>query len=92
VTAGQELLVYSLGEEGWRLDWQRSLPAPILGLHQLDMTGDGLRELVVVTTRGVQVRAVSRSRDPAQVLQADLEAVKEVTLERLGQLVAALTL
>jgi hypothetical protein len=55
VTAGQELLVYSLGEDGWRLDWQRSLPAPILGLHQLDMTGDGLRELVVVTTRGVQV-------------------------------------
>jgi len=78
-TYGQELLVYSQTEEQkWELEWQRSLPAPILSLCQVDMTGDGLKELVVVTTRGVQV------------LQADLASVKEVTLERLRSLVSAL--
>ena len=39
------------------------------------MTGDGLRELVVITTKGVQV------------LQNQLDMVKEVTLERLRKLV-----
>lgn len=79
-TYGQEVLVYSqTGEREWSLDWQRSLPAPIHSLHQLDMTGDGLKELVVVTTRGVQV------------LQADLATVKEVTLERLQQLLSSVS-
>jgi len=79
-TYGQELLVYSQTEDQkWELEWQRSLPAPILSLCQVDMTGDGLKELVVVTTRGVQV------------LQADLASVKEVTLERLRSLVSVLT-
>jgi len=79
-TYGQELLVYKQNEEQmWDLEWQRSLPAPILSLCQVDMTGDGVKELVVVTTRGVQV------------LQADLGSVKKVTIERLRSLVAAIS-
>ena len=67
------------------------------------MTGDGLKELVVVTTRGVQVRLdtvyisenticvfVHHVCGTLQVLQADLASVKEVTLQRLKSLVSAL--
>jgi len=76
-TYGQELLVYKQTEDGtdWELEWSRSLPAPVLGVRWVDMTGDGLRELVVVTSRGVQV------------LQNQLDLVKEVTLDRLKKLV-----
>jgi len=75
-TYGQELLVYRMGDaEEWELEWSKSLPAPVLGVRWVDMTGDGLRELVVITTKGVQV------------LQNQLDIVKEVTLERLRKLV-----
>jgi len=76
-TYGQELLVYKQVESGtdWELEWSRSLPAPVLGVRWVDMTGDGLRELVVITSRGVQV------------LQNQLDMVKEVTLDRLKKLV-----
>ena len=74
-TYGHQLLSYSLTDQGWRLGWTRSLSAPVLGLRWEDVTGDGVREVVVVTTRGVQV------------LQSQLEHVKEVALERLQKLV-----
>ena len=76
-TYGQELLVYKKVENScdWELEWSRSLPAPVLGIRWVDMTGDGLRELVVITTKGVQV------------LQNQLDTVKEVTLSRLRKLI-----
>ena len=48
--------------------------APVLWLRYVDMTGDGLRELVVITGRGVHV------------LQSQLDWVKDVLLERLRKL------
>ena len=56
-TYDQELLCYKAkdGEADWVLAWSRSLPAPVLAIRWLDLTGDGLREVVVVTSRGVQV-------------------------------------
>ena len=74
-TYGHQLLSYSLTEQGWRLGWTRSLSAPVLGVRWEDVTGDGVRELVVVTTRGVQV------------FQSQLDHVKEVTLQKLRKLV-----
>ena len=76
-TYGQQLLVYKQVEDGtdWELEWSRSLLAPVLGVRWVDMTGDGLRELVVITSSGVQV------------LQSQLDLVKDVTLERLRKLV-----
>ena len=74
-TYGHQLLSYRHSDQGWSLAWTRSLSAPVLGLRWEDVTGDGVRELVVVTTRGVQV------------LQSQLDHVKEVTLERLKKLV-----
>ena len=62
------------------------------------MTGDGLKELVVVTTRGVQVMLLHSftlryhgTSFLLQVLQADLATVKEVTLERLQQLLSSVS-
>ena len=74
-TYGHQLLYYTETDQGWRLSWTRSLSAPVLGVRWEDMTGDGVRELVVVTTSGVQV------------FQSQLDHVKEITLERLKKLV-----
>ena len=78
-TYGQQILCYDAGEDGsseWRLAWARSMSAPVLGVRCEDVTGDGVRERVVVTSRGVQV------------LQPQLDTVKMVTIERLRTLVA----
>ena len=76
-TYGQQVLCYQWleDEDDWVLSWTRSLSAPVLSVRCEDVTGDGVRELVVVTTRGVQV------------LQLQLDSVKKVTIERLKKLV-----
>ena len=58
-TYGQELLAYrSDPESGWILAWQKSFSHPILSLDYCDVTGDGVKELIALTTRGVQVLQV----------------------------------
>lgn len=57
-TYGQELLAYRFVDESWCLSWQRSFSHPILALDYCDVTGDGVRELVTLTTRGVQILQV----------------------------------
>ena len=39
----------------WELIWTRSFNAPILSLSNLDLTGDGIEEIAVATTRGLQI-------------------------------------
>ena len=75
-TYGHELLVYKQVEDGtdWELEWSRSMLAPVVGVRYVDMMGDGLRELVVITDRGVHV------------LQSQLDWVKDVLLESLRKL------
>jgi len=81
-TFGQELLAYSQGQEGeekepsWRLIWQKTFAAPVIGVRYADLTGDGVCELIVITTRGVQV------------LQHNLSAVKAKALRALEYLVS----
>ena len=78
-TYGQQILCYDAVDSGaseWRLAWTRSMSAPVMGVRCEDVTGDGVMELVVVTSRGVQV------------LQPQLDTVKMVTIERLKTLVA----
>lgn len=64
-TYGQELLAYRLCSNVWVLAWQRSFSHPILALDYCDVTGDGVRELVSLTTRGVQILQV-KSTDSLQ--------------------------
>jgi len=80
-TYGQEVLAYVEEKCGeWTLAWQKSVSSPILGIRYADLTGDGVKEVIVITTTGVQV------------LQHDLEQVKEIALSRLNKLMDSLQL
>lgn len=57
-TYGQELLAYRRIEDSWSLAWQRSFSHPVLAVDYCDVTGDGVRELVALTTRGVHILQV----------------------------------
>lgn len=67
----QELLCYKYcGPErglpgargGFRLLWQRSFSSPLLAMAHVDLTGDGLRELAVVSLKGVHILLVAGSQ------------------------------
>jgi len=77
-TYGQELLGYTQDSAGtWQLSWHKPVSAPILGIRYADLTGDGVKEVIVITSTGVQV------------FQHQLEDVKEIALARLKQLINA---
>ncbi|XP_040007191.1 KICSTOR complex protein kaptin [Xiphias gladius] len=81
-TYGQELLCYKFRPEGrgqFQLQWRRSFKSPLLSIIYLDLTGDGLRELAVLTLKGLHI------------LQHSLTSTADLVLERLTQRVSALT-
>ncbi|KAK2828895.1 hypothetical protein Q5P01_019929 [Channa striata] len=83
-TYGQELLCYKfhgvIGSEGqFQLQWRRSFKSPLLSIIYLDLTGDGLRELAVLTLKGLHI------------LQHSLTSTANLVLERLTQRMSALT-
>uniref|UniRef100_A0A2I4CGR4 KICSTOR complex protein kaptin n=1 Tax=Austrofundulus limnaeus TaxID=52670 RepID=A0A2I4CGR4_AUSLI len=84
-TYGQELLCYkfqpSLGEKDgeFQLQWRQSFKSPLLSITYLDLTGDGLRELAVLTLKGLHI------------LQHSLTCTADLVLSRLAQRVLALT-
>uniref|UniRef100_A0A3B5AP41 Kaptin, actin binding protein n=1 Tax=Stegastes partitus TaxID=144197 RepID=A0A3B5AP41_9TELE len=84
-TYGQELLCYKFQPAGSRRDgqfqlqWRRSFKSPLLSIIYLDLTGDGLRELAVLTLKGLHI------------LQHSLTSTAHLVLERLAQRVSALT-
>lgn len=57
----QELLCYKYcgREAGFRLLWHRSFPSPLLAMAHVDLTGDGLQELAVVSLKGVHILQVA---------------------------------
>ncbi|XP_076783429.1 KICSTOR complex protein kaptin isoform X3 [Arvicanthis niloticus] len=75
-TYGQELLCYKYRglpetSRGFRLLWRRSFASPLLAMAHVDLTGDGLRELAVVSLKGVHI------------LQHSLIQASELVLTRL---------
>ncbi|XP_063514574.1 KICSTOR complex protein kaptin isoform X2 [Pongo pygmaeus] len=79
-TYGQELLCYKYqgpesglpeAQHGFRLLWQRSFSSPLLAMAHVDLTGDGLQELAVVSLKGVHI------------LQHSLIQASELVLTRL---------
>ena len=52
-TAGQALIVYKWNERAdeWLLQFMRRMDDPIHAIRSVDLTGDGLQELVVQTTK-----------------------------------------
>ncbi|XP_056602226.1 KICSTOR complex protein kaptin isoform X2 [Triplophysa dalaica] len=83
-TYGQDLLCYkfppSMGvsEDKLQLLWRRSFKSPLLSLIYLDLTGDGLRELAVLTLKGLHI------------LQHSLSSTADLVLQRLASLVSRL--
>nr|XP_046267350.1 KICSTOR complex protein kaptin isoform X2 [Scatophagus argus] len=84
-TYGQELLCYKFqpagsGQDGqFQLQWRRSFKSPLLSVIYLDLTGDGLRELAVLTLKGLHI------------LQHTLTSTADLVLERLAQRLSTLT-
>ncbi|OWF51352.1 Kaptin [Mizuhopecten yessoensis] len=58
----------------YKLLWQRSFASPVVGVDRVDIMGDGMDDMVVVTLRGVHV------------IQPELGEVAQVCLERLRNL------
>ena len=60
----QELLCYKFQPAGselegqFQLQWRRSFKSPLLSIIYLDLTGDGLRELAVLTLKGLHILQV----------------------------------
>ncbi|XP_059484563.1 KICSTOR complex protein kaptin isoform X2 [Neocloeon triangulifer] len=54
-TYGQELLVYKHVSNEWVLWDQMTLSSPIYSLLYIDMTSDGMKELVALTLKGVYI-------------------------------------
>ncbi|XP_063231166.1 KICSTOR complex protein kaptin-like [Bacillus rossius redtenbacheri] len=77
-TFGQELLVYKLKTEAddseWQLLSQRTFANPIQAMMYLDVSGDGVRELIALTLRGVHV------------MQHDSKIVEEKFMSRFNSL------
>ena len=48
----------SVSEPRYTLLWQRSFPCPLMGLDQATMMGDGIQNLVVLTTHGLHIMQV----------------------------------
>lgn len=45
-------------EKGWCLTDIKKIGAPIFGIMSVDITGDGIKELIVLTIKGVHILQV----------------------------------
>ncbi|KAK3093986.1 hypothetical protein FSP39_022563 [Pinctada imbricata] len=58
-------------KSGFRLLWKHSFPCPVMGVAKLDIVGDGMDDLIVITLNGVHI------------IQPDLGDIYKMCLERL---------
>ncbi|XP_014479490.1 PREDICTED: kaptin-like [Dinoponera quadriceps] len=54
-TYNQEVLIYALVNDTWELTVRKLFDAPVHSISYMDITNDGLKELIVLTQRGVHV-------------------------------------
>ncbi|XP_037072009.1 KICSTOR complex protein kaptin-like isoform X3 [Pollicipes pollicipes] len=87
-TYGQEILVYSLQGNTWAQIWRHSFSQPLLGVTYVDLIGDGINELVVLTNHGLQVLQHD-TREAAALCRQRLETLSGLTSGDLGRLVEA---
>lgn len=84
-TYGQDLLCYKFQQpigatEGqFQLMWRRSFKSPLLSVIYLDLTGDGLKELAILTIKGLHI------------LQHSLTSTADLVLQRLANRVSKLS-
>lgn len=78
-TYGQEVLVYKLmgqgsGKKAYALLWHQTVSHPILSMKYMDLTGDGICELLVLSTKGLHI------------LQHDLREATSICMERMEKI------
>ncbi|KZC10390.1 Kaptin, partial [Dufourea novaeangliae] len=54
-TYGQEILIFSFINDTWELIVRKLFNAPVHSICYMDITNDGLKELIVLTQRGVHI-------------------------------------
>lgn len=59
-TYGQEVLIFALmNDTTWELTARKLFNAPVHSITYMDITNDGIKELIVFTQRGVHILQVS---------------------------------
>lgn len=54
------MLLKYVNQKGWCLEDLKKIAAPVLGVKYVDISGDGVKELVVLGMKGVHVLQVTR--------------------------------
>ncbi|XP_043276595.1 KICSTOR complex protein kaptin-like isoform X2 [Venturia canescens] len=62
-TYDQELIIFTLRGNIWELTNRKQFDAPIYSIAYVDLTGDGVKELIVMTQQGVHIM----QHDPKEV-------------------------
>jgi hypothetical protein len=57
-TYGQEVLIFALINDIWELVTRKLFDAPVHFISYIDITNDGIKELIVLTQRGVHILQV----------------------------------
>lgn len=89
LSAIQELLCYKFqqpirGTGGqFQLLWRRSFKSPLLSIIYLDLTGDGLRELAILTLKGLHILQVNSHKAKAQCIHCTKGAYG-ILVDRMG--------
>nr|XP_050853422.1 KICSTOR complex protein kaptin-like isoform X1 [Vespula vulgaris] len=58
-TYGQEVLIFALSGDTWELSVRKLFDAPVHSISYMDITNDGMKELIVLTQRGVHILQVT---------------------------------
>lgn len=73
-TYAQKLLTYKYCDSEWKKTGQIELANPIHGIQYLDVTGDGVKELLVLTLCGVHIM----QHNPDDIYTLIMERIKKV--------------
>lgn len=55
------MLAYKFKENAWHLRGVRTIAHPVYAIRYMDVTGDGVNEMVVLSIKGVQILQVSKN-------------------------------
>lgn len=58
-TYNQEVLIFALTNGTWELAVRKLFDAPVHSISYMDITNDGMKEVIVLTQRGVHILQVS---------------------------------
>ena len=63
---GEALEMRTVFEPHYKMLWQRSFPCPLMALDSAEMMGDGLENLIVLTSHGLHIMQVSSVHESAK--------------------------